>query len=110
MNIRKIALFVSILMMALLSFGATAGSNHLEQAIQHAETAMTSVDGKTVAQHASEARVHAKSAKNDKSDSKHLDEGIKCLDDAVKEGTDGNTDAAKKAAKDAVEHFKQATK
>ncbi|SDX59262.1 small metal-binding protein SmbP [Nitrosomonas oligotropha] len=37
-------------------------------------------------------------------------DGIKCLNDAVKESDSGNTDAAKQAATDAVRHFKQATK
>ena len=33
-----------------------------------------------------------------------------CLDGAIKEGNDGNLDAAKKEATDAVKHFKQAAK
>ncbi|MBA3756976.1 MAG: hypothetical protein H0X02_12460 [Nitrosomonas sp.] len=110
MNMKTISLYVSILIMALFSFSAIAADSHLDQAIQHAEAAITSPDGKAVAQHAEEAKTHAKAAKNDKTDGKHMDEGIKCLDDAVKEGKAGNTDAAKKAARDAVNHFKQAAK
>ena len=110
MHTKTIILYANILIIALFSFSAIAGQSHLDQAIQHAEAAVTSPDGKTIAQHAEESKTHAKAAKNDKTDAKHVDEGIKCLDDAVKEGNDGNIDAAKKAATDAVEHFKQAAK
>lgn len=110
---KTITLFVSILIMSLISFGVLAGSSHLDEAMQHTEAAITSPDGKTVAQHAAEAKTHANAAKNDKQhkvDSKHVDEGIKSLDDAVKEGNGGNTDAAQKAAREALNHFKQAAK
>jgi len=110
---KTITLFTCILIMALFSFSALAGSSHLDQAIEHAESAAKSADGKTVAHHAGVAKSHANAAKSQKDriiNRKHLDEGIKCLDDAVKEGRDGNTDEAKQAAKDAVKHFKQATK
>ena len=110
MNKKTIIIYASILIMTLLSFSAIAGQSHLDEAIQHAEAAVASTDGKTVAQHAEEAKTHAKAAKNDKTDAKHLDEGIKCLDGAIKEGNDGNLDAAKKEATDAVKHFKQAAK
>ncbi|MEI2767671.1 MAG: small metal-binding protein SmbP [Nitrosomonas sp.] len=56
------------------------------------------------------SRMQSKSGTDKIIDRKHLDEGIKRLTDAVKEGEDGNTDAAKKAVRDAVEHFKQASK
>jgi hypothetical protein len=108
MHTKTTLLYASILIIVLFSFSAIAGQSHLDQAIQHAETAATSSEGKAIVQHAQESKTHAKAAKNDKTDAKHLDEGIKCLDDAVKEGNDGNTDAAKKAATDAVKHFKQA--
>lgn len=107
---KAIILYAGILIMSFLSFSGIAGQNHLDQAIKHSEAAVTSVDGKTLAKHAQEAQIHAKAAKNDTTDSKYLDEGIKILDDAVKEGNEGNIDAAKKAATDAVKRFKQATK
>jgi soluble cytochrome b562 len=110
MNKKTIIIYASILIMALLSFSAVAGQSHLDEAIQHAEAAVASADGKTIAKHAQEAKTHAQAAKNDKTDAKHLDEGIKCLDGAIKEGNDGNLDAAKKEATDAVKHFKQAAK
>ena len=113
MNMKTITLYTSILIMALFSFSVLAESGHLAQAIQHAESAVKSADGKTVAHHARMAKNHANAAKNQKDrviNRQHLDEGTKCLDDAVKEGEDGNTDAAKQAATDAVKHFKQATK
>jgi hypothetical protein len=105
MHTKTTILYASILIIALFSFSAIAGQSHLDEAIQHAEVAATSSDGKAIAQHAQESKTHAKAAKNDKTDAKHLDEGIKCLDDAVKEGNDGNIDAAKKAATDAVKPF-----
>lgn len=110
MNKKTIIIYASILIMALFSFSAVAGQSHLDEAIQHAEAAVTSADGKALAKHAQEAKTHAKAAKNDKTDAKHVDEGIKCLDSAIKEGNDGNLDAAKKEATDAVNHFKQAVK
>lgn len=99
--------------MGLLSFGTFAASSNLDQAIQHAAAATKSKEAKSVVEHATEAKKYANASKSDRDkviDRNHLDEGIKCLTDAVKEGEDGNTDAAKKAAKDAVEHFKQAAK
>ncbi|WP_394807352.1 small metal-binding protein SmbP [Nitrosomonas sp.] len=110
MNKKTIIIYVSILIMALFSFSAVAEQSHLDEAIQHAEAAVTSADGKTLAKHAQEAKTHAKAAKNDKTDAKHVDEGIKCLDSAIKAGNDGNLDVAKKEATDAVNHFKQAAK
>ncbi len=113
MYMKTITLFSSFLIMALFSFSALAESSHLAQAIQHAESAAKSSDGKTVAHHARMAKNHANAAKSQKDrviNRQHLDEGIKCLNDVVKEGEDGNTDAAKQAAADAVTHFKRATK
>jgi hypothetical protein len=107
---KAVSFYASILIMVLYSISSIAGDSHLDQAIQHTEAALASPDGKGVAQHAQEAKAHANAAKNDKTDAKHLEDGIKCLDDAVKEGKEGNTDAAKKAARDAVNHFKQAAK
>lgn len=114
MNTKTITFFTSfLLILALFSFNALAESSHLDQAIQHAEAAAKLTDGKAVAKHAVEAKNHANAAKNDKDrviDRKHLDEGIKCLSDAIREGNEENTDAARKAVSDAVKHFKQATK
>ena len=112
MSVKTMTFFTSIMIMILFSLSAMAGESHLVHAIKHAEAAAAAADGKAVAEHAGQAKTHAIDAKNDKtskSDPKHIDEGIKCLDDAIKEGKSGNTDAAKKAAADAVSHFKQAT-
>ncbi len=108
---KTITLFASLIITTFFSLSALAGAGHLDQAIQHAEMAVKSTDGKAVAKHAMEAKKYANAAKNDKDrqiDTNHMDEGIKSLDDAVKEGKDGETDAAKKAASDAIEHFNQA--
>lgn len=110
---KRITLFTSILILSLLSFSTFAASSNLDQAIQHGEAAVKSKEAKSISEHAAEAKKYANASKSDTDkiiDRKHLDEGIKRLTDAVKEGEDGNTDAAKKAVKDAVEHFKQASK
>ncbi len=111
MSAKTLLFFTSIMIMILFSLSAMAGESHLVHAIKHAEAAAAAADGKAVAEHAGQAKTHAIDAKNDKtskSDPKHIDDGIKCLDDAIKESKSGNTDAAKKAATDAVSHFKQA--
>ncbi|PSJ16468.1 small metal-binding protein SmbP [Nitrosomonas supralitoralis] len=110
MNRKTIISFASILILSLLSFYSIAGQSHLQQAIKHSEAAASSADGKTIAKQAQEAKIHAEAAKNDKIDAKHVDEGIKFLEDAVKKGNDGNIDAAREAATDAVDHLKQAEK
>lgn len=111
MSVKTLMFFTSIMIMILFSLSAIAGESHLVHAIKHAEAAAAAADGKAVAEHAEHAKAHAIDArnnKNSKSDPKHIDEGIKCLDDAIKEGKGGNAEAAKKAATDAVNHFKQA--
>lgn len=111
MSVKTLMFFTSIMIMILFSLSAIAGESHLVHAIKHAEAAAAAADGKAVAEHAEHAKAHAidaKNNKNSKSDPKHIDEGIKCLDDAIKEGKGGNAEAAKKAATDAVNHFKQA--
>ncbi len=110
---KTITLFCSALILALVSFSALAESSHLDQAIQHAESAVKSADGKTVAHHARMAKNHANAAKNQRDrviNHTHLNEGIQRLNDAAKEGEEGNTDEAKQAATDAIKHFKLTTK
>ena len=112
MNMKTITLFASILIMAIFSFSALATSSHLDQAIQHAQAAVKSVDGEAVAQHARMSKNHANAAKSDRDrviNREHLDQGIESLNVAVSEGKDGNTEAAQQAATDAINHFKQAT-
>jgi len=109
---KNITLFASILVMVVFSLSAMAGDNRLIDAIQHTKRAVTAVDGMDVAKHAEMAKNHANAAKTDKHnkyDDKQMDDGIKCLDDAIKEGMDGNAEAARKAANDALKHFTQAT-
>ncbi|MBS0485305.1 MAG: hypothetical protein JSS06_08875 [Proteobacteria bacterium] len=111
MSVKTMTFFTGIMIMILFSLSAMASESHLVHAIKHAEAAAAAADGKAAAEHAEKAKTHAIDAKNDKtskSDPKHIDDGIKCLDDAIKEGKGGNTEAAKKAAADAVNHFKQA--
>lgn len=109
---KQISIF-ALLVFSLISLDVLAGSGHLDEAIKHSEQAASASDAKGVAQHAKEAKMHAQSAKDDKErkvDNKHVDEGISCLDTAVKEGDSGNADAAKKSAREALDHFKAAAK
>ena len=94
--------------LAFSSFSVNAGNSHLEEAIQHTEAATEADGAKSIAQHAEEAKTHANAARAEKSDDKHLQEGLKCLDDATREARDGKTEEARKAVTDALEHFKQA--
>ena len=110
MNMKKYILLASILVMALFSFSVVA-DDYLDQAIQRAEAAVRANDGKILILYATDSKVHATDAKNDKTiDIKHVDEGIKYLDDAMQKGKDENIEAAKKAAAEAIKHFKQARK
>jgi hypothetical protein len=110
----KVISFTSILIiMALLPFSTFAAENHLSQAVQHAEAAVQSTDVKTIAGHVEEAKTHAEAAKAEKTltagiISSHLDAGIRSLNEAIKEGKLGAIDAARKSAKQAVAHLKQA--
>ncbi len=82
-----------------------AGFDDLSEAILHTYSASKSENGKAVAKHAEIARIHANATKNDhyrKINHNFLNEGIKCLNLAVKESKDGNTDAAKLAIDDAL--------
>ncbi|MBA3756817.1 MAG: hypothetical protein H0X02_11555 [Nitrosomonas sp.] len=109
---KTITLFVNILIMVLFSLSVQAGDNELIDAIQHTQKAVTAKDGDDVVKHAEMAKGHANAAKTDKYikvEDKQMDDGIKFLDDAIKEGKDGNMEAAKKAARDALKHFTQAT-
>ena len=117
MSMNNITLLASFFIMAIISFSAVAEDTALDQAIQHAQAAATSSDSKAVVQHATEAIMQATAAikmkpiagSYDKNEDSHISKGLKCLDDAVKEGNAGHTDSAKKAASDAASHFKQAT-
>lgn len=111
-NMKIITFFASILFMVFFSLGVMAGDNQLIDAIQHTQRAVTAVDSNDVVKHAEMAKNHANAAKTDKYnkfDNKQMDDGIKCLNDAIKEGKDGNAEAARKAANDALKHFTQAT-
>ncbi len=90
---------------AFSSYSTFAGFDHLSEAILHTYSAFRSSNGETVAKHAEVARIHASATKNDqhrKIDHNFLNEGIRCLNLAVKEGENGNIDAAKQAVDDAL--------
>ncbi len=103
----------SLFIAALFAFNplnAIAGSSHLKEAIEHTEAATKANDAKAITQHAEEAKTHANAAKSEMSENKHLQEGLKSLDEAAQKGRDGKAEEARKAAKDALEHFNQTTK
>ena len=113
MNMKTITLFTSILIMALFSFSALAQSGHFDEAVQHAEAAVKSDDAASIANHASMSKKYANASKSETDrqiNRTHLDEAINSLDGAIEEGNDGDADAAKQAAEDAVKHFNQATR
>lgn len=94
--------------MCFLSISAFAANHQLAHAIEHIESAMEATNGYVIAEHASMAKIYVDALKDKKSkegsepDHKHLEESIKYLDDAVKKGKDGNPEAAKQAAQDAL--------
>ena len=90
---------------AFSSYSTFAGFDHLSEAIRHTYSAFRSPNGKTVAKHAEVARIHASATRNDnyrRVDHDFLNEGIGCLNLAVREGKYGNTDVAKQAVNDAL--------
>lgn len=111
MHMKTITLYTSFLIIFFFSLSAFAAGNHLNEAIQHAEVAAKATEGKTISQHAEEAKTHANAAKAEKTQAAtnpHLDAGIRSLDEAIKEGNLGAADSARKAAEQAVAHLKQA--
>lgn len=104
------SLFV-IAVLTFSSFSISAGSDsHLKEAIQHTEAAAQASDAKAVAQHAEEAKRHANAAKTEKPGNQHIQAGLKSLDDTTRQAHDDKTDEAKKAAEDALKHFKEVEK
>ncbi len=113
MYMKTLTVSIGFLIILFISVNSFATGNHLTEAIQHAEAAAKSADGKTIAQHAEQAKTHANAAKKEKTpattSNSHLDAGISNLDEAIKEGNLGAADSAKKAAGQAVIHLKQAS-
>ncbi len=101
---------LTFLLITFLSFNVYAERSHIELAIQYSEAALYAKDEKSLAEHAQEAKIHANAAKNEKINNKHLLEGIQSLDDAGREAQAGKMNAATKAAKAALDHFKRATR
>lgn len=101
----------SIIVLAFFLFGSVsvqAENSHLRQAIKHTEAAMDAVDAKTIAEHAGEARYHATEAKSTDPKDQHILEGLKYIEDAIKQSRVDNADVARQAAADALDKFKQA--
>lgn len=110
---KTVILFTNTVILTFFSLGTIGKESHLDQALQHAEAAVTSTVWKSVAEHAEIAKNHANAAKAENSEtgkiaSPHLDAGIRSLEEAVKEGQLGAADLARKAAEKAVAHLKKA--
>ncbi|WP_350283770.1 small metal-binding protein SmbP [Nitrosomonas sp.] len=100
-----------VVFLAFFLFGSVsvqAENSHLRQAIKHTEAAMEAVDARTIAEHAEEAKHHATEAKSTDPKDQHILEGLKYLEDTIKESSVDNTDSARQAATDALNKFKQA--
>ena len=116
MNTKAIVLYATISILSIFSFSVSAfvAGNHLEEAIQHADTAVRAPNGKTIAEHAEIAKTHAMAVKTGKTlsspDNEHLQAGIMSLHQAIKKGKLGAEDSARKAASDALAHFKEISK
>jgi hypothetical protein len=112
MNLKIIAQFIIILMMILFSLNGRANDSHLEQAVQHTEAAAKATMPKSIVEHAEAAKAHAEAAKNEKNHlipgGAHLDAGIRSLNKVIENGELGAADSARKAAEEALNHFKQA--
>lgn len=95
----------------LIFFGniSIAADTHLTEAIKHTELALQSTEVKSIAQHMEEAKTHSEAAQSEQAVDSHLNEGIKKLDEAVKESQLGAAELAKKAAQEALAHLKQAS-
>lgn len=113
MNEITLLTLVSFLSLSFISFSVLAGTgSYMDEAMKHTEAAMSSTDKKAIVQHATEAITHANAAKNDQQhnvDANYIDEGLRSLDEAVKEGNNGEVEAAQEAARKAYEHFKRAS-
>lgn len=102
-----VSIFVPVVFMV-SSFNVHADDSHLKEAIKHTEEAVQAKDAKTIAQHVEEAKKHAAAAKSEKPEDTRIQEGLKSLDDALRESKDGKEDSARKAAGDALDKFNQA--
>lgn len=97
-----------------LTFGshvAYAETSHLAQAISNAQAATKSSTGVDIAEHAQVALTHAQAAQKSADPNvanEHLDAGIKSLEGAIENGTQGQIDIARKDAKEAKAHLKAA--
>ncbi len=88
---------------------AFAGSQHVMEAILHAQAAVNQGQQgypDELVRHAEEALKHAEMAKQDTT-SPHLDEGIKELREAITEAKNGYTSEAVEEAEEAIQHLSE---
>lgn len=100
----------SLVALTLLTANAVAGTrSHIEQAMQYSEAALYARDAKTLIEKAEEAKQQASLASGEKVRGRHREQGLQCLDNALKEARAGNVEAWRTASKDALDHFTRAT-
>ncbi|WP_347888309.1 small metal-binding protein SmbP [Nitrosomonas europaea] len=92
----------------LSSVNAQVEDVHLQEAIRQTEAVVLAVDVKTMTQLAQEAERYAVEVKSTHPEDKHLqEEGLKHLNDVIKESRAGEAAAARKAAIVALSKFNQ---
>ncbi len=109
---KKIIAILSTVIGLGFAVAAHATDHHAAQALEHAAVAETHGEeghAKIVAQHAKLALEHAKLAEKEHADAHtHSTAAVKSLEESIKQADAGNAAGATKAAKEAVEHIKQA--
>mgnify|MGYP003478381622 CR=1 FL=1 len=101
----------SLVALTVLTANAWADTrSHLEQAMHYCQAALYARDGKTLIEKAEDAKQQAALVSREKADGKHMEQGLQCLDNAIKEARAGNVEAARTASKDALDHFTRAAR
>ncbi|CAD86353.1 MULTISPECIES: small metal-binding protein SmbP [Nitrosomonas] len=91
----------------LSSVNAQVEDVHLQEAIRQTEAVVLAVDVKTMTQLVQEAERYAVEVKSTHPENEHLQEGLKHLNDVIKESQAGEPAAARKAAIVALSKFNQ---
>lgn len=116
---KKLLIYISILIFAFSSFNVQSsfhpflGLDHFTEAILETYSAINASDVNAIVKHAEQAKKHAVAAKYDVSqeiDNQLLDRGIKSLIIVVLEVSNGNIEAAKEAAHNALVFITQSAK
>lgn len=116
---KGLLLYLSMLIIAFSSFNVRSSFHpflsldHFTAAILETYSAINASDETAIVKHAEQAKKHALAAKNDVSqdiDNQLLDRGIKSLIIVVVEVSNGNIEAAKEAAHNALVYITQSAR